>query len=110
MLQFMKNKVLIPLLIMGFIAAFLSFRYIKELEPNVSTSVVKKEMVLQTILAALEQGHFAPKAIDDSFSKSIYNKFISNLDYEKKFFTKKQMDARIFANYFAFRNTRFRWK
>ena len=49
-------------------------------------------MVLQTILAALEQGHFAPKAIDDSFSKSIYNKFISNLDYEKKFFTKKQMD------------------
>ncbi|MEY4291927.1 MAG: hypothetical protein RIQ61_304, partial [Bacteroidota bacterium] len=99
MLQFMKNKVLIPLLIMGFIAAFLSFRYIKELEPNVSTSVVKKEMVLQTILAALEQGHFAPKAIDDSFSKSIYNKFISNLDYEKKFFTKKQIDSISFYEY-----------
>ena len=99
MLQFMKNKVLIPLIIMGFIAAFLSFRYIKELEPNVSTSVVKKEMVLQTILAALEQGHFAPRAVDDSFSKSIYNKFISNLDYEKKFFTKIQIDSISFYEY-----------
>ena len=88
MLQFMKNKILIPLLILGALATFFSFKYSGE----DATSDEQKEKVLQTVMKAINEGHFSPRQIDDSFSANVYNKILSQLDYEKKFFTQKDID------------------
>lgn len=88
MLQFMKNKILIPLLILGALATFFSFKY----SGNDATNDEQKEKVLQTVMKAINEGHFSPRQIDDSFSNSVYTKVLSQLDYEKKFFTQKDID------------------
>lgn len=86
MLQFMKNKILIPLLILGALAAFFSFRLTGD-----ANSEEKKEKVLKTIMRALNDGHYAPRPINDSFSNNVYNKLFSTFDFDKKFFTKEDL-------------------
>lgn len=88
MLKFMKNKILIPLLILGALATFFSFTY----SGDDATNDEQKEKVLQTVMKAINEGHFSPRQIDDSFSNSVYTKVLSQLDYEKKFFTQKDID------------------
>jgi len=88
MLQFMKNKILIPLLIVAALAAFFSFKYGGGGNGNEQE---RKALVLQTVMKAIREGHFAPRAVDDSFSYRVYHKVLDNLDYEKKFFTGKEI-------------------
>lgn len=87
-LRFMKNKVLIPLLIGGSLAAFLSFKYIGEGDATVES---RKNLIVTTVMKALKEGHFAPRQINDSFSHSVYVKLIESLDPEKKFFTRQDI-------------------
>src|SRR6188768_1975859 len=69
-LQFMKNKVLIPLFILGGLAAFFSFRYISHdtADEDTPASAERKALVLSTVMKALNEGHYAPRELDDSFS------------------------------------------
>jgi carboxyl-terminal processing protease len=90
MLQFMKNKILFPILVLSALAAFFSFKYSED--ENTTASEQKKKMVLETVTRAINQGHFAPRPIDDSFSYKVYNKVLTTLDYEKKFFTQRDID------------------
>jgi carboxyl-terminal processing protease len=53
----------------------------------------ENKTILNTVMAVLEQGHFAPRPIDDAFSQSVYDKTLENLDYEKKFFLQSDVDA-----------------
>jgi carboxyl-terminal processing protease len=87
-LRFMKNKVLIPLVIGGSLAAFLSFKYIGEGDSTVDS---RKNLVVTTVMKALKDGHFAPREINDSFSKSVYTKLIESMDPDKRFFTKEDI-------------------
>lgn len=87
MLQFMKNKILIPLLIVGGLAAFFSFKYVN----GEDTADQRRELVMQTVMKTIKEGHFAPRAVDDSFSARVFHKLMDNFDYEKKFFTQKDM-------------------
>ncbi len=87
MLRFMRNKILIPSLIILALAAFFSFKYSKSDEEIKE----RKQLVLQTVVKAIERGHFASREIDDSLSLKIYEKNLSTLDYEKKFFTKNEI-------------------
>ncbi len=87
-LRFMKNKVLIPLVVGGALAAFLSFKYIGD---DSGSSDNRKELVVNTVMKALKDGHFSPRDINDSFSHSVFVKFLDNLDPEKKFFTAQEM-------------------
>lgn len=87
-LRFMKNKVLIPLLVGGSLAAFLSFKYIGEGDATVES---RKNLIVTTVMKALKEGHFAPRQINDSFSHSVYVKLIESLDPEKKFFTRQDI-------------------
>lgn len=89
-LQFMKNKVLIPLIVGGSLAAFLSFKYISEGD---ATAESRKNLVVTTVMKALKEGHFAPRQINDSFSHAVYEKLIETLDPEKKFFTQQDIAA-----------------
>lgn len=89
MLRFMKNKILIPLLIIGALAAFFSFKYSGG---DSTTSDAKKALVLETVMKTIQQGHYSPRPLDDSFSARVYNKVLGDLDYDKKFFTQKDIN------------------
>ncbi|XZF14050.1 carboxy terminal-processing peptidase [Chitinophagaceae bacterium MMS25-I14] len=84
----MKNKILIPLLITGALGAFFSFKYIGGEDSN---DTQKRELVLQTVMRTIKEGHFSPRQIDDTFSSRVYDKMFDDLDYEKKFFTARDM-------------------
>jgi carboxyl-terminal processing protease len=89
----MKNKILIPLLVCGALATFFSFKYSGADE----SSDQRKAKVLKTVVGVINQEHFAPLPLNDSFSNRVYNKILSNLDFEKKFFT--QQDINILKQY-----------
>src|ERR1041384_282210 len=92
-LQFMKNKVLIPLVAGGALAAFFSFKYINaDGEDNSPASAQRKSLVVTTVMHAIKEGHFAPRPVDDSLSYAIFHKLLDNLDYERKFFTQKEIN------------------
>jgi len=87
MLAFMKNKILIPLLIVGVLAAFFSFRY----GAFDKTEQDKKIVTLKTVMNTINRGHFNPRKIDDSFSVAVFNKTLSSFDYRKNFFTQQDV-------------------
>ena len=83
MLRFMKNKILIPLLILGALACFFSFNY-GESEKDTGK---KRQIILETVMKTIASQHFSPRAIDDSFSSKVFKRMFSQLDYDKKLFT-----------------------
>lgn len=89
MLQFMKNKILIPGLVLFALAVFFSFRYIGGNGSGSVNPSEEEKTIMQTVMALIEKGHFSPRSVDDSFSHVVFDKTINNLDYEKKFFTDK---------------------
>lgn len=88
MLKFMKNKILIPLLITGVLAAFFSFKYSRA---NSASQQDRRKLVMETVMKTIQGGHFSPRPIDDTFSSRIYRRMVSTLDYEKLFFTKSDI-------------------
>lgn len=88
MLHFMKYKIGIPLLIIAALAAFFSFKYING---DVSDANARKSLVLNTVMGVIQEAHFSPRAIDDSFSNRVFNKLIETSDFEKKVFTKEDI-------------------
>lgn len=89
MLKFMKNKVLIPGLILFGLAVFFSFRYIGGDGNGAVNPSEEEQTILQTTMALIEKGHFSPRPLNDSFSQVVFDKTINSLDFEKKFFTDK---------------------
>ena len=53
----------------------------------------KNEKILRNVGLLLEQGHFSPKKIDDSFSKTVLKRFIHDLDDDKTIFLKSDIDS-----------------
>ncbi len=89
MLEFMKNKILIPVLIAGALAAFFSFRYVRA---GVRSSQERRALVIETVMKTVQVGHFSPRPIDDSFSARVYTGMVSAFDGEKLYFTKKDIE------------------
>ncbi len=83
----MKNKILIPLLILGALGAFFSFTY----GGNDNGNDSRKVLVMETVMKAIKEGHYSPRDINDSFSDRVYHKILDELDFEKKFFTKQDI-------------------
>lgn len=88
MLRFMRNKILIPTLIIAALATFFSFRY----GAKDNDAEKKSKLIVETVYKALQDGHFSPKEIDDSFSSMSYHKLLDRMDYDKRFFTQKDID------------------
>jgi len=91
MLKFMKNKILIPLLVIGILAAFFSF------SNTPRSSDAKRKLVLKTVMETIDANHFSPKALDDTFSSRVYQKMMHDFDYDKLFFT--QQDVKKLSAY-----------
>ncbi len=49
--------------------------------------------VLRTVGLLLEEGHYSPKKIDDSFSKVVFKKFTEDLDDDKNVFLQSDIDS-----------------
>ncbi|MBC5993569.1 carboxy terminal-processing peptidase [Pontibacter cellulosilyticus] len=45
----------------------------------------KNEILIKALLQGLNQGHYRPEKIDDSFSKKAFGLYLDRLDYNKKF-------------------------
>src|SRR4051812_16138347 len=65
MLRFMKNKILIPLVVIGVLGAFFSFKYGGG---DGQTNEEKKVLILETVMKTIKEGHYSPRPVDDSFS------------------------------------------
>ncbi len=90
----MKNKVLFPLLAIGALAAFFSFKYIgsgDSADDSSAPSAERKSLIVTTVMRAIKEGHFSPRPVDDSFSSAVYHRMMDQLDYERKFFTQKEV-------------------
>jgi carboxyl-terminal processing protease len=83
----MKNKILIPLFIIGALAAFFSFKH----TGRGRSSDDKRKLVIETVMAAIEHEHYSPRAIDDSFSTHVFHKVLDYFDNGKIFFTKQDV-------------------
>ncbi|MGN6569205.1 MAG: PDZ domain-containing protein, partial [Flavipsychrobacter sp.] len=84
----MKNKILIPLIVLGALAAFFSFKY----SGNEAAGEERKVAVLETVMKAIKEGHYSPREINDTFSSRVYHKVLEDDDYEKKFFTQQDIN------------------
>ena len=51
----------------------------------------KYERILQNVSELLEEVHYSPKKIDDKFSSEVFNKYLEQINIEKKFFLKSDM-------------------
>lgn len=87
MLRFMRNKILIPTLVIAALATVFSFNY----SGSDDDADKRNKLIVETIHKTLEQNHFTPQEVDDSFSNRVYHKLLERLDYDKRFFTQKDI-------------------
>ena len=88
MLRFMKNKILIPLLVLGALAAFFSFKYSGR---TARSSEEKRKLIIETVMAAMQHDHFSPRPVDDTFSSRVFHKTLDYFDYNKMYFTQQDI-------------------
>ncbi len=85
----MKNKILIPLLIVGGLISFSSYVYSAA---NGKSSEQKRIATIQTMMRVIEAAHYSPRPIDDTFSSWVYNKCVHDFDFEKLYFTQQDIN------------------
>lgn len=59
---------------------------------SVSDEISKEKLLSDTIFGTLQNRHFAPKEINDDFSKAAYADYIKNLDINKRFLLQSDVD------------------
>ncbi|MFT3948293.1 MAG: carboxy terminal-processing peptidase [Agriterribacter sp.] len=78
----MFNKKTLPFLLIIIIAGvFVAFQ-----TNGLGNPPTKYEKILRQVGVMLEQGHYSPKKIDDSFSKEVFEKYLEAIDPDKQFF------------------------
>ena len=66
-----------------------SFVFKQIVEPPVNEN--KEKVLIQTMLARLEQLHFKPVEINDQFSEDVFDLYLDRLDGGKRFFTQEDV-------------------
>ena len=90
----MSKKFLPVLLVLTIASLFVAFQTQGRGGDNPKT---KNEKILRNVGLLLEQGHYSPKNINDSFSKQVLKRFVKDLDEDKSIFLKTDIDS--FAKY-----------
>ncbi len=86
----MSKKFLPVLLVLTVGSLFVAFQTQGRGGDNPKT---KNEKILRNVGLLLEQGHYSPKNINDSFSKQVLNRFIKELDEDKSIFLQSDIDS-----------------
>lgn len=79
----MMNRKVLPFVIMAIIGLVLVFGNswgFRKSEP-----IGRFEKILTMVAELLEQGHFSPKKLDDTFSKQVFETFLKQIDGDKAF-------------------------
>ena len=79
--DFMKRNYKVILLITALSAVLWSFIPTKKTEDP-----EKDKLLLELLTYVLEKGHYSPVDINDTFSKEVYDKYITGIDPTKRFF------------------------
>lgn len=90
----MSKKFLPVLLVLTIASLFVAFQTQGRGGDNPKT---KNEKILRNVGLLLEQGHYSPKDINDSFSKQVLHRFVKDLDEDKSIFLQSDIDS--FAKY-----------
>jgi carboxyl-terminal processing protease len=53
----------------------------------------KDKVIMNIIYQVLKANHFSPQTLNDDFSEKVYEGFLENLDYNKRFFIKEDIEA-----------------
>jgi len=86
----MSKKFLPVLLVLTLGSLFVAFKTQGSSGDNPKT---KNEKILRNVGLLLEQGHYSPRNIDDSFSKQVLNRFVKGLDDDKTIFLQSDIDS-----------------
>lgn len=95
-LRFMKRNYKILIVLVSLSAVFWSFKAF-QLLPSSNNASEKDKVLLELLAFVIERGHYDPIAIDDSFSKGLYQDYLLGLDPSKRFFLAS--DIASFAQY-----------
>jgi len=79
--------------------SFLAFKSLAGAGGNINTS--KQEQLLTAIGLILEQKHYSPQVIDDSFSAKVFKKYLGDLDPDKDIFLQQDIDTLSKYKFFA---------
>jgi carboxyl-terminal processing protease len=105
----MNKKSFLPLILILAVGVFFSFRLIADKNQldvssnNTEVNIVpyslpenetssKNQVIQQTIMQVLKDGHYSPKEIDDDFSKRVFSKYMEMTDFGKLFFIQSDID------------------
>lgn len=77
----MKLKIIIPTVLIAGAAGVLAFETLKK----DSYPSDKDQLIVNMVGQVLEKWHYDPKQVDDSFSREVFQKYLDDLDGEKKF-------------------------
>lgn len=53
----------------------------------------KDRVILNLVYSVLNSSHFAPQELDDDFSEKVFDHFIENVDYSKRYFIQSDIDG-----------------
>lgn len=53
----------------------------------------KDKVILNLIYGVLNQSHFSPQTVDDDFSEKVFDHFIENMDYSKRYLLKSDIES-----------------
>lgn len=87
----MKLKFVVPSVLVVVAAGILAFEsYSKNHIASDSTN--KQQVIADIVGQVLEKFHYSPKKINDDFSKEVFHKYLKDLDNEKKFFFRSDIN------------------
>lgn len=78
-----------PVLFSVVVGAFAMFAFLPKTEVDATQ---KETVLLQTLIQGLEQMHYNPRSIDDSFSEDLYKLYLERLDGGKRFLLQSEVD------------------
>ena len=89
----MMSKKFIPVaLLLIATSSFLAFQSQGKTDKD-DNPKTRYSKVIRNVGVLLEEGHYSPKKIDDDFSKSVFKKFIEDLDGEKNILLSSDIQA-----------------
>ncbi len=91
--DFIMSKKFIPVILALTVASFFLAFQSQGKNENDDNPKLRYTKILRNVGILLEEGHVSPKKIDDTFSKEVFNKFLTTLDADKDILLQSDIDG-----------------